>query len=173
MIDQIEAALPGTTALYLQGTCGDVMISLDFSSTQRRFEPAREITRVAVEAWDNARPVGGTINVVTRRIQLPTRRWTLEEINRDREEALYRLTTGDTKDWLTGFARVIVTYPDRLPRRYGGSVEKTVAAVSRFGVEWADALLPVLNNRPEVIETEVQAMRLGDVWPEAELQFGA
>ena len=164
VIDQIEAVNPGITALYLQGTCGDVMISSEFASTVRRFEPAREITRVALAACENARPVTGTIDFVTKRIQLPTRRWTAEEINRDREEALYRLKTGDTKDWLTGFARVIVTYPDRLPRRYGGSVEKTVAAVSRFGVEWTEAMLPVLNTRPEFIETEVQAMRLGDVW---------
>jgi hypothetical protein len=164
VIDQIEAAYPGATALYLQGTCGDVMISFEFSSTARRFEPAREISRVALAACEDARPISGTIGHVTRRIQLPTRRWTLDEINRDREEALYRLKTGDTTDWLTGFARVIVTYPDRLPRRYGGSVEKTVAAVSRFGVEWTDAMLPVLDTRPEFIETEVQALRIGDLW---------
>src|SRR5262249_24830196 len=40
----------------------------------------------------------------------------------------------------------------------------TVAAVSRFGVEWTEAMLPVLNTRPEFIETEVQAMRIGGVW---------
>jgi len=164
VVDQIETALPGATALYLQGTCGDVMISFDFASTRRRFETAREITRVALEARDNARPVSGSIQALTDRIKLPTRRWTMEEINRDREEALHRLKTGDTKDWLTGFARVIVTYPDRLPKRYGGSVEKTVAAVSRFGVEWTEAILPNLNSRPELIETEVQAMRIGDLW---------
>jgi hypothetical protein len=162
--DQIGAAYPGAMALYLQGTCGDVMISSEYSSTERRFEPAREITKTALEACENSRPVNGTIGYVTKRIQLPTRRWSMEEINADREEALYRQKTGDTKDWLTGFARVIVTYPDRLPRRYGGSVEKTVAAVSRFGVEWTDAMLPVLNSRPEYIETEVQAIRIGDVW---------
>jgi hypothetical protein len=164
VIDQIEAACPGATALYLQGTCGDVMISSELASTARRFESAREITRVALAACEGARPVTGTIEFRAKRIQLPTRRWTLEEINSDREEALYRLKTGDTKDWLTGFARVIVTYPDRLPRRYGGSVEKTVAAVSRFGVEWTEAMLPILHTRPEFIETEVQAMRIGDVW---------
>jgi len=140
------------------------MISFDFASTRRRFEPAREITRVALEACSNARSVYGTISVVTQRIKLPTRRWTLEEITRDRKEALHRLKTGDTKDWLTGLARVIVTYPDRLPRRYGGSVEKTVRAISRFGVEWTDAILPALGSRPEFIETEIQAMRIGDVW---------
>jgi hypothetical protein len=164
VVDQIEAALPGVTALYLQGICGDVMISPEFCATDRRFEPAREITRVALQAWQTARTVTGTVVAVTRSIRLPTRRWTIEEINRDREEALYRLKTGDTKDWLSGFARVVVTYPDRLPLRYGGSVEKTVAAVSRFAVEWTDAMLPVLNTRPEFIETEVQAIRIGDVW---------
>ena len=164
VIDQIEAAYPGAIALYLQGTCGDVMIAFDFSSTSRRFEPAREITRAALAACEDARLVAGTIDFVTKRVHLPTRRWTMEEINSDREEALYRLKTGDTNNWLTGFARVIVTYPDRLPRRYGGSVEKTVAAVSRFGVEWTEAMLPILNTRPELIETEVQAIRLGDVW---------
>ncbi len=164
LTDQIEAAYPGATALYLQGTCGDVMVSPEFSGTQRRFEPAREISRAALAACENARPLDGTLDFITRRVCLPTRRWTLDEINLDREEALYRLKTGDTKDWLTGFARVIVTYPDRLPRRYGGSVEKTVAAVSRFGVEWTEAMLPLLNTRPEFIETEVQAVRIGDMW---------
>ena len=164
VVDQIQAALPGATVLYLQGTCGDVMISFDFASKPRRFEPARAITAAALEACETARVAKGTIAAVTERIKLPTRRWTLEEINRDREEALHRLKTGDTKDWLKGLARVIVTYPDRLPRRYGGSIEKTVQAISRFGVEWTDAVLPVLDSRPEFIDTEIQAMRIGDVW---------
>src|ERR1041385_1707860 len=34
VVDQIETALPGATALYLQGMCGDVMISFDFASTE-------------------------------------------------------------------------------------------------------------------------------------------
>jgi hypothetical protein len=164
MIDIIEAALPGIIALYLQGTCGDVMVSPEFCSTARRFEPGREIAHAALEACDNSRPVSGTIACELRRVKLPARRWTMEEINSDREEALYRLKTGDTTDWLNGFARVIVTYPDRLARRYNGSVEKAVAAVSRFGVEWTDAILPSLETRPEIIETEVQATRIGDVW---------
>lgn len=165
VIDRIEEALPGATALYLQGTCGDVMLSPEFNSTSRRFEPARKISEAALTAWKDAKPVeGGRISWAARRIQLPTRRWTREEISRDREEALYRLKTGDTKDWRHGFARVIVTYPDRLPLRYGGSVERTVAAVCRFGVEWTDAVLPNLDSRPEWLDTEVQAIRLGDAW---------
>jgi hypothetical protein len=48
--------------------------------------------------------------------------------------------------------------------RYGGSVEKAVAAVARFAVAWTDDILPELETRPEVLETEVQALRVGDVW---------
>ena len=163
--DQIEAVLPGLTGMYVQGTCGDVMLSPEFNSTARRFEPARAIAKAALEAWSAARLLDrGEVRWATHRIQLPTRRWTREEINRDREEALYRLKTGDTKGWREGFARVIVTYPDRLPSRYGGSVEQAVAAVSRFGVEWTDAMLPSLDTRPEFLETEVQAIRLDDAW---------
>jgi hypothetical protein len=165
VIDKIEAALPGVMALYLQGTCGDVMLSPEFNSTERRFEPAEAISRAALKACPAARPIDGSkISWATTRLKLPTRRWTREEISRDREEALRRIKTGDTTDWLNGFARVIVTYPDRLPRRYGGSVEKTVAAVSRFAVEWTDAILKDLETRPEWIETEVQAIRIGDVF---------
>ena len=53
--------------------------------------------------------------------------------------------------------------PERLPLRYGGSVEKAVAAVSRFAVEWTDEILPVLESRPETLEAEVQAIRIGDI----------
>jgi hypothetical protein len=163
--DQLERAVPGVMALYLQGICGDVMLSTEFNSTPRRFEPAQGITKAALDAWADSKPLTvDAVGAVTRQIDLPTRRWTREEINRDREEALRRLKTGDTTDWLNGFARVIVTYPDRLPRRYGGSAEKTVAAVCRFGVEWTDAVLSDLETRPETLRTEVQALRVGDVW---------
>jgi neutral ceramidase len=164
VIDQIEAALPEAKAMFLQGTCGDVNLSPEFNHTERRFEPARAITKVALEAMEKSRPVSGqTIEAITKQVRLPTRRWTREEINGDREEGLYRLKTGDTKDWLNGFARVIVNCPQRLPLRYGGSVEKAVEAVSRFAVEWTDAILPTLDTRPEYIDTEIQAIRVGDV----------
>jgi len=164
VIDQLEATLPGVMAIYLQGTCGDVMLSPAFNSTDRRFEPAQAIAHATLEAMENSRLVSGhTIHGVTTIVRLPTRRWTQEEIDRDRKEGLYRLETGDTKDWLDGFARVIVTYPERLPLRYGGSVEKTVLAVSRFAVEWTDYILPTLNTCPEYIDVEVQAIRIGDV----------
>jgi hypothetical protein len=165
VIDQIENRHPGVTALFLQGTCGDVMLRPEFTSTERSFEPGRAIAKAVLEVLENCRPVkGGRIRMAKRTVKLPTRRWTREELLADREEARHRLETGDTRDWLNGFAKVIVTYPDRLPQRYGGSVEKTVAAVSRFGMEWTDAILPTLETRPEFIETEVQAFCCGDVW---------
>lgn len=165
VIDQLQSALPGVIAMYLQGTCGDVILSPEFNSTARRFEPAKKISEATLAAWKNARPIDGArISWACRQVGLPTRRWTREEILRDREEALYRLKTGDVKDWQKGFARVIVTYPDRLPERYGGSIERAVAAVCRFGAEWTEAALPMLDQGRESIDTEVQAFRLGDVW---------
>jgi hypothetical protein len=165
VVDQIEAALPGATALYLQGTCGDVNFRREFNGTDRRFEPAQAITRVALEALGRARPVDAPgISVVSQTVILPTRRWTREEVMRDREEGLHRLKTGDTTGWLDGVARVCVGQPERLPLRYGGSVEQAVAAVARFAVEWTDSILPDLETRPERLETEVQALRIGDVW---------
>jgi hypothetical protein len=165
VVDQLEAALPGATALYLQGTCGDVNFRREFNGTDRRFEPAQAITRIALAAFEQARPIEKTgISFVSRDVKLPTRRWRREEVMRDREEGLHRLKSGDSTGWLDGVARVCVGQPERLPLRYGGSVEKAVAAVSRFAVEWTRRILPELETRAEVIETEVQAIRIGDIW---------
>jgi hypothetical protein len=97
-------------------------------------------------------------------ITLPTRRWTREEVMREREEGLYRLKGGDTTGWLDGVARVCVNLPERLPLRYGGNVEKAVQAVSRFAVEWTDLVLPDLETRAENLQADIQAMRIGDVY---------
>src|SRR5207244_1601047 len=112
------------TALYLQGTCGDVNFRREFNGTERRFEPALAVTKVALEALEKSWPVETTgLAAHTHQVTLPTRRWTREEVMRDREEGLYRLKTGDTTGWLEGVARVCVNLPERLPLRYGGSVE--------------------------------------------------
>src|SRR5207248_1849432 len=114
---------------------------------------------------EKARPVEQPgVNAIVRTITLPTRRWTREEVMRDREEGLYRIETGDTAGWLDGVARVCVNLPERLPLRYGGSVEKAVAAISRFAVAWTEEILPVLETRLETLEAEVQALRIGDVY---------
>jgi len=165
VVDQLQAAIPGVTALYLQGTCGDINFRREYLSTDRRFEPARAVTGVALKALASARPIETPgVTVATRTVSLPTRRWTREEIMREREEGLYRLQTGDTAGWLDGIVRCAVNEPKRLPQRYGGSVERAVAAVSRFAVEWTDQVLPELDTRPERLDTEVQAFRIGDAY---------
>src|ERR1051326_3046210 len=165
VVDQIESDFPGATALYLQGTCGDVNFRREFNGTERRFEPARAITQVALAALETARPVEASgLAAITRTVLLPTRRWTREEVMRERDEGLYRLKTGDTKDWLDGVARVCLNQPERLPGRYGGSIEKAVVAVSRFAVAWTGEILPALDTRPETLEAEVQAIRIGEVY---------
>jgi hypothetical protein len=165
VVDQIESAFPGATALYLQGTCGDVNFRREFNGTARRFEPARAVTKVALEALEKARPIEGTaVASVSVRVELPTRRWTREEVMREREEGEYRLKTGDITGWLDGIARVCVNQPERLPLRYGGTVEKAVAAVCRFAMEWTEQILPELETRPETLQSEIQAFRIGDVY---------
>ncbi len=165
VVDQLEAAMPGLTALYLQGTCGDVNFRREFNGTERRFEPARALAKAALAAMPKLRPVERPgVAAHTRQLTLPTRRWRREEVMRDRDEGLYRRRTGDTLGWLEGLARVCVNQPERLPLRYGGSVEKASAAIARFAVEWTEDMLPALDTRPESLEVEVQAIRLGDAW---------
>jgi hypothetical protein len=165
VVDQLEAALPGAVALYLQGTCGDVNFRREFNGTARRFEPAQAVSRVALEALRASQPVAGSeVACASRRINLPTRSWRREEVMRVREETLHRLRTGDTNGWLDGLARVCVNQPERLPLRYCGSVAEAVAAIARFGAEWTDEVLPRLDKQPEALEVEVQALRIGEVF---------
>jgi len=165
LVDQIETAMPGVTAMYLQGTCGDVMERAEFRATERRFEVAKRMTKVALEACNDSRLVNGsTVAALTQRVSLPTRRWRRQEVTDFGAEGRRRLVTGDTTGWLDGIAKSIVGFPQRLPLRYGGSVEKAVAAISRFAVEWSETTIPTLNNRPEFLETELQALRIGDIW---------
>lgn len=149
----------------MQGTCGDVNFRREFNGTEKRFEPARAITNVALEALEKARPIEDvSLASTTLEVSLPTRRWTREEVMRDRQEGHYRLRSGDTTGWLDGVAKVCVNQPERLPLRYGGSIEKAVAALSRFALEWADHILPDFETRPEILKTEVQAFRIGDAY---------
>jgi hypothetical protein len=165
VVDQVEAALPGVCALYLQGTCGDVNFLREYNGTERRFEPARAVTRTMLAALREAREITAPgVAAVTRTVTLPTRRWRREEVLRDHDEGQHRLTTGDTSGWLDGLARVCVNQPQRLPLRYGGSVAKAVAAIARFGVEWTADILPKLESLPETLAVEVQALRIGDVF---------
>jgi hypothetical protein len=163
--DIMEASLPGLTALFFQGACGDVNFDNQWNNPERCHEPGKMVAGAALQAFAGARDVEEpVVAAVTRAVDLPTRRWTREEVLRDREEAEYRLRTGDTSGWLDGLARVIVNHPQRLPERYGGDVGLAVRAVSRFGVEWTEQALADLDTRPEVLATEVQAVRVGDAY---------
>ena len=164
VVDLIEAALPGATAIYLQGACGDVEFRRDLRSPDSYQEPARALAGTALQALSRARPIETAgVAAFCDRVSLPTRRWRREEVMRHYEEGRYRLESGDTTGWLEGIASVMVGQPKRLPLRYGGSVERAVAAISRFAVEWAEQVLPQLDTAPETLEAEVQALRIGDV----------
>jgi hypothetical protein len=163
--DTLEQTLPGLTALFFQGSCGDVNFEQRWNAAAACREPGRFVAGCALQAYARARQVDSpTLQTVTRPVMLPTRRWRREEILPYREEAEHRLHTGDTTGWLDGLAKVIVNFPLRLPERYGGDVSKAVRAVSRFGVEWSSQALADLESRPETLTTEVQAVRVGDAY---------
>jgi hypothetical protein len=163
--DLIETAIPGSTALFFQGACGDVNFAPEWNQMENCTKPGCEVATRALNAWKHARLVERPeVACTLRDVTLPTRRWAREEILRDREEAEYRLRTGDTTGWLEGLARVIVNQPAKLPSRYGGDVKKAVAAIARFGVEWTAAALSDLDYRSETLTTQVHAIRVGDAW---------
>jgi hypothetical protein len=172
--DTLEAALPGLTALYLQGSCGDINFGEAWNNPNRCHEPGRHVAAKALETWDAARPhrkleianwqltIGNSLATCSLPVTLPTRRWTREEVLRDREEGLHRLRTGDTAGWRESIGRVMVNHPDRFAERYGGSLELAVKAIARFAVEWTAEILKDLDTRPESLVTEVQAIRIGN-----------
>jgi hypothetical protein len=163
--DILEQAVPGLTALYLQGSCGDVNYGEAWNNPAGCYEPGRAVAGLALHAYAAARPVEvPRINGVKQAVVLPTRRWTRPEIQADRDEAEYRLRTGDTTGWLGGLARACVNQPAKLPQRYGGDVGRAVQAVCRFAVEWTDDALRDLETRPETLAAEVQAIRVGDAF---------
>jgi len=128
--DQLEAVLPGVTALCVQGTCGDVNFRREFNGIRRRFEPARAMVQTVLGALPNLRAINQPgIASALRQVAVPTRRWERQEIMRDGEEGLHRLQTGDTTGWLDGIARGCVNQPERLPLRYGGRVDGLVATL--------------------------------------------
>jgi hypothetical protein len=136
-----------------------------FAGTDLRFEPAKQITAAVFEAWLTAKPIKNTtVAYASSHIDLPTRPWTRSEVMTIRDEALHRQKTGDTRDWLKGFARSAVGQPGRLPLRYGGSEAKAIAALARFGIEWSDEVVSKIGEGAKPITTEIQALRIGDIY---------
>jgi hypothetical protein len=163
--DGLERAYPGALALYVQGACGDVNFLPEFTAPEREHEPARRLVDEACRVLSRARPMDApAVAAASETARLPTRRWTREEIEGDRAEAERRLAAGDTSGWRETIGRVMTNRPDDMVRRHGGDEAKAVRAMCRFHVEWTDRMLRDFETRPEFLETEAQALRLGDAY---------
>lgn len=165
VVDLIERELPGAIGMYVQGSLGDVNFNLEYWTPEHFMEAGEAVFHAAKLAWSGSRNVPQSgISFAVSDVELPARRWTRAEVMEMYEEGKHRLSTGDTSGWLEGIARHMVGIPERLPERYGGSVEKAVEAVSRFAVKWGEDALRDLDSAPETRAAEIQAIRLGDVW---------
>lgn len=161
--DGLEKALPGATALYVQGACGDVNFLAEFTDLAREKEPAEKLVEASLEALGGASRMEGTVGASSVLAEIPTRRWEREEVMGDRREAERRMKEDDIRDWRQTIGRSMTNRPDDMVRRHGGDERKAVRAMCRFHLEWTDLMLRDLETRPEVLETEVQALRIGDL----------
>lgn len=161
--DHIERALPGCHALSIQGACGDVNFHREFSTRERAGEPAQRVASAALAALDQREELDASLMTTDFKImQLPTRRWRLEEINADRAEAEQRLRDHDLTGWKDSIGRVMTNRPLEMVDRHGGDEWKAVAAMCRFNMEWTDRMLMDLEVREEWLKTEIQTLRIGD-----------
>lgn len=162
--DRLEQALPGATAMYVQGACGDTNFLREFSTPERCHEPAQAVATAALECLSRATPVANaTVAGASTLAAIPTRRWRRDEIDHDRAEAERRLAANDTARWEETIGRSMTNNPKDMIVRHGGDVLKAVRAMCRFHVEWTDRILRDLDTRPETLTTEVQALRIGDL----------
>ena len=160
--DLLEQKRPGTTALYIQGACGDVNFLPEFQTAERCHEPARTLAEAVLACQSAAETVSEpTLAGATELARIPTRRWTREEIEQDRAEAERRLRDRDVSAWRDTIGRAMTNNPADMVDRHGGDEWKAVEAMCRFHVAWTDRMLVDLQTRPEMLETEVQALRIG------------
>jgi hypothetical protein len=163
--DGLESALPGARALYVQGACGDVNFLREYTAHDRCHEPARHIVNAVLDALVMPQRMPEPVVAFARETaRLPTRRWTREELTHDRAEAERRLATGETSGWLETIGRSMTNRPVDMVARHGGDEQKAVRAMCRFHLEWTDRMLRDYDVRPEFLETEVQAICVGDVY---------
>lgn len=162
--DQIEQAIPGVTAMYVQGACGDVNFLREYIDKERHHEPAKLLAAVALESQAEAEPMHSPLVAFASEIaNLPTRRWTHEEIEYDRVEAQRRLSSNDVVGWRETIGRSMTNRPDDMVKRHGGDELKAVRAMARFNLEWTERMLVDFETRPETLATEVQSLRFGDL----------
>lgn len=162
--DHLEAALPGALALYLQGACGDVNFLREFSTPQHRHEPARRLAGAALAAHGFDRTsTAPRLAACVQTVQLPTRRWEHAEIEADRGEAQRRLAEHDISGWRETIGRVMTNRPDEMVDRHGGNERKAVEAMCRFNLAWTYRMLQDYETRDTWLETEVQALRVGNL----------
>ncbi|MBI1348197.1 hypothetical protein GC163_18135 [bacterium] len=161
--DGLEAAYPGAIAMYLQGACGDVNFHREYSTPERCQEPAEQLLKAGLAALTNAQAADGPVQFSQQRAVLSTRRWTREEIEADRREAARRLRDNDISHWRETIGRSMTNRPDDMVKRHGGDEHKAVRAMCQFHLSWTDRMLTDFETRPEVLSTEVQALRIGDL----------
>lgn len=178
--DGLEAAYPGAIAMYVQGACGDVNFLREYQNLERCQEPANQLEQAAVSVLGTYEDMqqfaefdegpGKIMKVFSPDIvraaqaiaELPTRRWTKDEIEADRGEALRRLEQDDISGWRETIGRSMTNRPDDMVKRHGGDERKAVRAMCRFHLEWTEQMLQDLETRDEILRTEVQAIRIGD-----------
>ncbi|MCA1684443.1 MAG: hypothetical protein LC745_00350 [Planctomycetia bacterium] len=165
--DALEAAFPGATALYVQGACGDVNFLREFTDPGRWTEPALLLAAEARRVLESAPAMSDPVVAASAETALlPTRRWTPGELEHDRREAERRLAGGgvEVSGWRETIGRSMTNRPDDMVRRHGGDERKAVRAMCRFHLEWTDRMLRDFETRPETLATEVQAVRVGDLY---------
>ncbi|MFO0957707.1 MAG: hypothetical protein U0800_09635 [Isosphaeraceae bacterium] len=162
IVDRLEAAHPGMLVAYLQGACGDVNFRRGFARPDRWDQPAERLASAAIEGMQAAAPIDEPrVGRAREVVAIPTRRWEREEIESDRREALRRVQTRDVAGWRETIGRSMTNRPDDMVTRHGGDEWKAVASMCRFHLEWTDAALIDLETRPETLDVELQAIRIG------------
>ncbi len=166
VVDALESVFRPAKAAFLQGAAGDTNFKRIFEVPEMYRQPGRALVGASIDALAHATPMTEpTVAAASGRVVLPTRRWTKEEIDADHNEGTERLKTGSIVGWRDHLGRVMVTRPDHLvEERYRGEIHRAVNALARFAVAWTERVRPDLDTRDETLETEIQAMRIGDAY---------
>ncbi|WP_166820131.1 neutral/alkaline non-lysosomal ceramidase N-terminal domain-containing protein [Thalassoroseus pseudoceratinae] len=162
--DVIEAAHPDALALYLQGSAGDVNFHRTFSTPERCREPGCLTAGLALAAQGNSTLIENpTLGFRSETVTLPTRRWTRQEIDKDRDEAQRRLREIDVDGWQDTIGKVMTNNPEEMIARHGGDEWLAVRAMCRFNLAWTFEILKDWETRPETLKTEVQVIQIGEL----------